>query len=343
MTITKTSIPQTQSAIQICQNGGVEVIQRKEIPTPELREDEILIKVEWCGINFIDTYFRSGLYNVSLPFTLGNEAAGTIVRLGSRVDNFSLGDRVVGYMRGGGLQQYTRCSSHRASKIPDTVSTKDAAGLFVQGLTALTFMREAHRVEKGEYILVHAAAGGVGSLLCQILSDAGAHVIGTTSTEEKAREAMANGAEHIITYADKDMIEMASNIKGVTPGGEGVAAVFDGVGHDTWESNFDVVKRKGTIVVFGNASGPPPAFSALKLMAKNLKLCRPMLDQYVYTPEEWSHYTSELFQLIAKGVVRPKFHKKEGYSFDEAGVRAAHTDITSRKTSGKLIVKVSDA
>ncbi|KAG0150593.1 hypothetical protein CROQUDRAFT_668489 [Cronartium quercuum f. sp. fusiforme G11] len=334
------SIPEEQLAIQFSQTGGPEVIELKKIPVPRLADDEILIKVEWCGINFIDTYFRSGLYPVSLPFTLGNEPAGIVVQLGAKVTGFALGDQVTTYFRGGGLQQYTCCNYLKACKIPNSVSRKEAAALCLQGLTALTLVNEAHKVQKGEYILVHAAAGGLGTLLCQILSNIGAHVIGTTSTEEKACLAKANGAEHVVLYANRDVNEVISDIKKLTPRYEGVAAVFDGVGKDTWESNFEVAKRKGTIVVVGNASGPPPSFSALKLMAKNLKLCRPGLDQYIHTPEEWQYYTSELFKLIAKGIVRPSYYKNEGYRFSESGVREAHSDIASRKTTGKLIVKL---
>ncbi|MBW0504210.1 hypothetical protein O181_043925 [Austropuccinia psidii MF-1] len=347
MTMTSSSassIPSAQLAIQIHQTGGTENIKLNEIPVAAPGNDQILVKVEWSGINFIDTYFRSGLYPVNLPFTLGNEPAGEILALGPNLRDqsiFKIGDKVVTYFRGGGLQQYALFDINRTFKLPQGVSTQVAAGLFLQGLTAITFIDEAYKVKKGDYVLVHSAAGGIGLLLCQLLSNIGAVVIGTTSTKEKADLALLNGANHVVLCGNKSYGDLVEEIKKLTPNNDGTDVIFDGVGKDTWESHFEILKRKGTIVTFGNASGPPPNFSPFKLMTKNLKLCRPMLDNYIYTPAEFQKYCEQLFGCYQKNIIKLHSHKPEGYPFNALGVQEAHRDITSRQTTGKLVVKVA--
>jgi len=340
------SIPSTMRAIQIQKQGGIDELELHEnIPVPQIKEDEILVKTEWSGVNFIDTYMRGGIYKIETPAVLGNEPSGEVVKVGDKVDpkvfGFGVGDKVACYTSLTGYGEYSVAPANRVAKLPSEISTKSAASYFLQGLTALTAVREAHEVKKDEYILVHAAAGGLGLLLCQLASAIGAHVIGTTSTQEKADLAKQNGAEHVVLYKDVPYEEVIKPIKAFTPGGEGVHAVFDGVGKDTFEANFELLRRKGTLVTIGNASGTVPPFAPMKLAAKNLKLVRPTLHNYCHTREEFQPYAKELFDLIISKKLRLKLHKEEGYPFTTEGVRQAHRDISSRASTGKLIIKVA--
>ncbi|KAM0787119.1 hypothetical protein ACM66B_006373 [Microbotryomycetes sp. NB124-2] len=287
---------------------------------------------------------RGGIYKMPMPMILGQESAGTVVAVGPDVDEqtfgFKIGDRVVGYTSGGSFAEYCLNSANKTQKLPEDVSTKQAATALVQGLTALTFVKEAHEVKKGQYILVQAAAGGLGLLLCQLCKHFGAHVIGTTSTEEKARLAKEAGAEQVILYSgDVNVVEEVYKITGGEGIDRGVHAVFDGVGKDTFDMDFDLVRRKGTIVTLGNASGPVAPFAPLKLGPKNLKVCRPVLNQYVHTREEYQTYSQELFEILRSGVLKLSVHKE--YEFSTEGIKQAQADITSRKTSGKLLVKIA--
>ncbi|KAH0569271.1 hypothetical protein GP486_000027 [Trichoglossum hirsutum] len=237
--------------ILVEKTGGTEVLQfRTDLPVPEPKEGEILVKNDYIGVNFIDT----GLYPSLKPEILGREAAGNIIALGPNVpSSFSPGDRVA-WLGTGAYAEYSSISAAKAVHIPSTVSSSDAAAALLQGLTALTLVREAYAVKAGEFVLVHAAAGGVGLWLCQILKSIGARTIGTVSTTAKAELAKVNGAEFVVEYSREDVVQ---RVKEITRG-EGVAAVFDGVGKDTFEADLEVVARKGTVVSFGNASGPVP-------------------------------------------------------------------------------------
>jgi len=243
------------------------------------------------------------------------------------------------YTEGTSFGQYARGLALRTIKIPKDITTKEAATVIVQGLTALTFVTEAHEVKKGEYVLVHAAAGGLGLLLCQICSHYGAHVIGTVSTEEKAELAKKNGAEHVVLYKDVPFEEVAEKVKQLTPGGDGVHVVFDGVGASTFESNFIALRRKGSLVSVGNASGIVPPFPPLKLCSKNIKLSRPILNNYLATKEEFQGYSTKLFDLLRNKSIRLAVYKE--YPFTSQGFKNAHTDIQSRKTTGKLLIAIS--
>lgn len=260
-----TSIPSTMRAAQIeCMpsasnlrsllsvhtaQGDVDVIQVKEVPVPKPGKGQVLYKLEYAGANFIDTYQRSGLYKLPMPYILGNESAGKVVALGEGVSEqshgFKEGDTVLGYTAGGSFAEYVLASALRVVKVPQGVTSRQAATACVQGLTALTFVKEAHEVKKGEYILVQAAAGGLGLLLCQLCKHYGATVIGTTSTEEKAALAKKAGADHVILYG-KPGVDVAEEIFKIT-GGEGidrgVHAAFDGVGKDTFQTDLKAVRR----------------------------------------------------------------------------------------------------
>jgi len=337
------SISKTMKAIVIEKTGGPEVIQLKtDLPVPAVADEDVLIKIEWAGVNLSDTYVRSGLYQAPLPKILGHECAGKVVAVGASVDSqtygYTVGDTVAAYATGC-IAEYASVKGRKTCKLPDGISAKDGSTILLQGLTALTFMTEAHPVKKGEWILVHAAAGGLGLLLCQLASHLGAHVIGTTSSLEKAAVAKALGAEHVVLYGPGHPPVPEQVLK--LTGGEGVHAVFDGVGKDTWEGNFESVRRKGSIVSVGNASGVAPPFPPLKLSAKNLKLTRPRLDNYVATPEEWRLYTDELFKLYKAGAFKITRYLEDGYLFTEDAVQQAHIDISGRKTTGKLVVHIA--
>ncbi|POY72962.1 hypothetical protein BMF94_3948 [Rhodotorula taiwanensis] len=337
-------IPTQMRAAQIQEQGDIGVIQVRQVDVPKPGPGQVLVRVEYAGNNFIDTYQRGGVYKVPLPYILGNESAGEVVAVGEGVDEatygYKVGDKVAAYTAGGSFAEYALTSAGKTVKLVDGISTRDAATSLVQGLTALTFVKEAHEVKKGQYILVQAAAGGLGLLLVQLAKRFGATVIGTTSTEEKAEIARKAGADHVILYGPgRDVVSEVYKITGGEGIERGVHGVFDGVGKDTFDSDFEIVRRKGTIVTCGNASGPVPPFAPLKLGPKNLKVCRPVLNQYVHTQEEFQSYAKELFELVRNGDLKLAVHKE--YDLSTEGIRQAQEDITSRKTSGKLIIKVA--
>ncbi|KAG9313931.1 hypothetical protein JVU11DRAFT_4705 [Chiua virens] len=329
------TFPSTIHAFTIAKNGGPEVLEKTEIPFPKVEPGHILVKTEYFGINFIDTYFREGLYPAPhFPYVLGKEAAGAIV--GLPTDPAVLNDpeyQKRGYQHGARAAlsssnahaEYVSVPWKSVSPVPDSVSTRTAVAVLLQGLTAITFMEEAYNVQQGDIILIHTVAGGLGLLLSQFAKSRGATVIGTTSTEEKAALAKRNWNGPL-----QKVLEVTN--------GEGVHAVFDGVGKDTFESDFDMLRRKGTLVAVGNASGAIPPFAPLKLSKKNLKLLRPTLDNYVYTPSEATNYTHKLWSLVENGTLRPTVHKE--YPFTAQGLREAHIDLTGGKTVGKLVIKV---
>lgn len=325
-------LPETMKALRIHKTGGPEVIQLDQVPVPKPASNEVLIKTDWAGVNFIDTYFRSGLYKVELPFTLGSENAGSVVAVGQDINDVKVGDRVGAYVSST-YAEYVTASRARLARLPDSVDTRASATLLLQALTAWGLLRESYPVQQGEWVLVHAAAGGVGLLLCQMAKHLGARVIGTVSTEEKAELARQNGAEETIIYTKEDFAERVNEITG----GKGVAGIYDGVGKTTWEDNFKCIARKGTIASFGNASGAVPEFALLKLAAKNVKVTRPTLVNTVGTQEEMDKYSAEVFDLVAKGVVKTHVHGE--YSFGVEGIRQAHADLTGRNSTGKLLIK----
>jgi len=338
------SLPKTMKAILIEKTGGPEVLELGEVAAPSPSADKVIIKVEWAGVNYIDTYKRGGVYTLPLPLILGEESSGTIVALPTSesvlkseqytLRDFQVGDRVACTVSGS-FAQYVAAPWDKCWKLPPHVDTKIGALSVLQGMTALTMIRETYPVKKGDYVLIHAAAGGVGLLLCQVCSHLGAHVIGTVSTPAKAELAKQNGAEHAIISKEQNVVE---EVKRLTDG-QGCHVILDGIGKDTWESDFEMIRRKGTIITYGNSSGVVPPFPPLKLAPKNVKVARPTLTNYIVTPEESAEYFGWLFELIDQGVLR--FHVHEEYPFTAEGLRKAQTDITSRGTTGKLVVKVA--
>ncbi|KAK5168489.1 hypothetical protein LTR04_006657 [Oleoguttula sp. CCFEE 6159] len=327
------SIPKTMKGVIIEKTGGTDVLQYKtDLPVPQPKEGEILVKNDYIGINYIDTYFRTGLYPTGgFPYTLGREAEGTVVSTGSgNTFNLSTGDRVV-WLATGAYAEYTAAPATHAIKIPDAVPETHAAAALLQGLTALTLIREAHHVQKGDWVLVHAAAGGVGLWLCQLLRAVGAKTIGTASTAEKIELAKKNGADHMIDYSKDDVV---SKVKELTDG-KGVVAVFDGVGKTTFDASMECLARKGSMVSFGNASGAVPPVTIARLSAKNARLLRPTLFNYIATRDEFETYANELFAFMTKDKMDVRIH--EIYPLQE--VARAHQDLEGRKSTGKLLLK----
>ncbi|OLN95787.1 putative quinone oxidoreductase [Colletotrichum chlorophyti] len=327
------SAPQTMNGIQIPRTGGVEVLDHHtDLPVPTPSEGQVLVRNEYAGINYIDTYFRTGLYPAPLPIILGREGAGTVVSAHPSVADFKAGDRVVYMGSFGSYATYSAVPASSLLRLPEALSTETAAAALLQGLTAWTFVREAGEVREGDWVLVHAAAGGVGLLLVQMLRAVGAKVIGTTSSDEKCALAKKNGAEWVVNSRSQNLVE---EVKKIT-GGHGADVIFDGVGKATFDGDLEIAARKGRLVVFGNASGAVPPFDILKLGSKNLKVMRPVVNNYVATREELDKYSTELFDMITSGKIDIAIHKV--YPLQD--VKTAHTDLESRKTTGKLLLKV---
>lgn len=323
----------TQKAIRIHKAGDFDVVQfDTDVPVPEISETQVLVKNSYAGINFIENYFRIGLYPAKYPLILGREGAGEVVKVGSKVTNFAIGDKV-GYLSVDSYAEFTAVESNgMITKLSKSISEETAAASLVQGLTALTFLREAHKVERGDYVLIYAAAGGAGSIFVQLAHRIGAHVIGVVSTEKKAEIAKNFGAEFVINRKTEDI---AKRVHEITKGA-GVIAVFDSIGAATFDTSLECIARKGTFVSFGNASGPVPPVKLLTLTPKNIKICRPTVLHYVQTPEEWNSYTNELFGLISEGHIKIEISKV----YPLSDVRKALEDLSSAETTGKLLVKI---
>jgi len=301
--------------------------------------------VQYMGVNFADIYFRKGTYRTAeFPAIIGSEASGTIVSLPTddavlndpefKKRGFAVGG-LVAAVKLGLYATYVSIPWKDAVAVPPPVSPLIAAAAIAQGLTAISFVEEAYNIQKGDIILVHTVAGGMGLLFAQLAKYRGATVIGTTSTKEKAELAKANGTDHVILYPVEDTVQRVLEITN----GEGVHAVFDGVGKDTFDNNFKVIRRKGTIVSVGAASGALPPVDSSKLLEKNVKLLRPTLFNYIFTPEEVHHYGIELFDLIAKGILNIKIHKE--YKFTAEDVQQSQKDLTGGHTTGKLVINAA--
>ncbi|GIJ99947.1 NADPH:quinone reductase [Aspergillus viridinutans] len=330
------SIPTTMKAVLVEKTGGPEVLDFKtDYPVPTPQGGQLLVKNNISGINYIDTYFRTGLYPAPKPEVLGREGAGTVVALGPGPNpyNFQVGDRVA-WLSTGGYAEYTAVPAAKTVKILDGISDEDVMASFLSGLTVLSLAKETYAVQKGDWVLLHAAAGGAGFLMTQILKAIGAHVIGTAGGPEKVELVKSLGADHVIDYRSEGGKDWVKRVKEIT-GGRGVDVVYDSVGKDTWEGSLEVVKRKGTIVWFGNASGPVPPLPLNKLSPKCVKVARPTLFGYIETREEFEFYVNELFNLLQSGQLKVRVHKV--YPLEQ--VQQAHIDLEGRKTTGKPLLK----
>jgi NADPH2:quinone reductase len=319
-------------AIRIHQFGGPEVLRFEEIDLPEPAAGEARIRHTAIGLNFIDTYFRSGLYPSALPAGLGSEAAGVVEAVGAGVDVVRPGDRVV--YTGRPADAFSEARNFPAGQlvpIPDKVSDEQAAAVFLKGLTAWYLLRRSYAVQKGDPILLYAAAGGVGSLASQWANSLGATVIGIVSTKEKAAKAQAQGCRHIIMADNPDV---ASAVRGLT-GGHGVAAVYDSVGRDTFFASLDSLRPHGVMVSFGNSSGPVAAFAPAELAKRHsLYVTRPVLFDFVDTREKLLAAANELFALLGNGVLKIQVNQR--YALKDAA--RAQTDLENRKTTGSTVL-----
>ena len=317
-------------AIQIHSTGGPDVLEAATLDTPTPKPGQVLVRHEAVGVNFIDTYLRSGLYPLALPAVLGGEAAGVVEALGEGVTRFALGDRVAYSAGAGGYAQYGAVPADRAVRLPDDISFEVAAASLLKGMTAEFLLRRCHAVTAGETILIQAAAGGVGTILVQWAKSLGATVIGTVGSQAKADLARSLGCDHVILYRHEDV---AARVREIT-GGVGVPVAYDSVGKDTFEGTLASLARRGLFVTFGNASGPVPPLAPLRLMAGSLYLTRPTLADYVRTAAEIDDSAGQLFRLIADGVVKIEI----GQRFALADAQAAHRALEGRETLGSTIL-----
>lgn len=318
-------------AIRIHAKGGPEALQFEDIDTPVPAAGELLIDVEATGVNFIEVYHRIGLYPVKYPMTLGSEAAGVVRAIGTGVTGFQVGDRVVSQSVRGSYAESAIVPAARAVVIPEGIPSKLAAAMWLQGLTAHYLTTTVFPVDKGHRVLVHAAAGGVGLLLCQMLKRRGAFVIGTASTEQKRALAHDAGADEMIDYTTQDF---AAETKRIT-GGAGVHVVYDSVGKTTFDGSLDCLMRRGMMALFGQSSGAVPPFDPLILNRKgSLFLTRPKLDDYLATREELETRSKDLFDWVARGLV----HVHVGAEFPLSRAADAHRALEGRKTTGKVVL-----
>ncbi|KAJ1648248.1 hypothetical protein J3B02_002024 [Coemansia erecta] len=319
-------------SIQIEQEGGPEVLKLVTLPRPSAGEGEIVVKNQFSGVNFIDTYFREGVYKAPLPHQLGAEGAGKVVEVGKAVNGFAVGDSVVYLGNQNTYAQYAVASAAKAFKIdPAAIPLETAAAALLQGLTAHTLVTRSYAVKSGDWVLVQAGAGGTGRLIIQMAKAFGANVIATVSNKEKAAVARKAGADHIILYTEESVSE---SVKGIVP--EGVHVVYDGVGKATFEGSMQSLRRLGTMVSFGNASGTVPPVKLLDLTPKNLTILRPQLYGYITTDEERQRHIGALVELLSQKKL--DIHIYKTYALSD--VAQAHIDLQSRKTAGKLLIKI---
>ncbi|TDD01930.1 quinone oxidoreductase [Saccharopolyspora terrae] len=318
-------------AIRVATNGGPEVLELGEVEVPEPGPGQLLVDVAAAGVNFIDTYQRSGLYSMQLPFTPGSEGAGEIVAVGQDVDGFAVGERVAWAMAPGSYAEKTLVPASSAVKVPEGVAADVAAAAMLQGMTAHYLINSTHEVKTGETVLVHAAAGGMGLLLTQLIKSRGANVIGTVSTDEKERLAREAGADEIIRYTQADV---AAEVRDLTDG-RGVDVVYDGVGKSTFEASLASLRPRGTLVLFGASSGPVPPVDPQRLNSGgSLFLTRPSLGHHLLNREELDWRAGDVFNWIASGAINIRI----GGTYPLTDARKAHEDLEGRRTTGKLLI-----
>ncbi len=319
-------------AIRFHRTGGPEVLQWEEVGVGEPGPGEVRVRHAAVGLNFIDTYHRSGLYPVPLPSGIGLEGAGTVEALGPGVAHLQVGDRVA--YAGGPLGAYSEARlipADRLIRLPDSLSFETGAAMMLQGLTAAYLLRRTYRVQKGDTVLIHAAAGGVGLIACQWAKALGATVIGTVSTEAKAELARAHGCDHPILYTREDF---ARRVRDIT-GGEGVPVVYDGIGKDTFTGSLDSLRPLGTMVSFGNASGPVGLIDPLLLSQKgSLFFTRPTLMHYTVRRADLEALATELLGVVTSGQVKIEVHQR----FPLQQAAAAHIALEGRQTTGSTVL-----
>ncbi|KAI0717237.1 NAD-P-binding protein [Cerioporus squamosus] len=334
------SLPSTIRAVGVKEYGDLDAIQQLELPTPLPKPNQLLVKVEYGGVNWVDAAFRAGRAPPAFPVSpppkaLGSEAAGIIVALPTdeavlsneeyKVRGFRVGGKVA-ILGDGAFAEYMSVAWTNAFSLPDGVSTRDGAAAMMQGLTALTFVNEAYNVQAGEKVLVHTVAAGSVSR--------GATVIGTTSTPEKAEIAKAHGATHVILYKQEDVVKRVLELTD----GKGVDVIFDAVGKDTFESDLQMIRKRGTIVNYGSTTGPIPPFDLRRFMQKNIKFTYVTAMAYCEDPKEARKWFEELWRLVANGTLKMLIHE---YPFTAEGVKQTQQDMATGKSVGKLLVKIA--
>ena len=319
-------------AIRIHQTGDPEVLSWEEVDVPAPAAGEATVRQHAVGLNFIDTYHRTGLYPLPLPAGIGLEGAGVVEAVGAGVTEVRVGDRVA-YAGGpvGAYAEVRNIPAHRLLRLPDTIAFATAAAMMLQGLTAAYLLRRTYRVQAGDAVLIHAAAGGVGLIACQWAKALGATVIGTVGSPAKAELAKAHGCDHVINYSTENFTQRVREITA----GEGVPVVYDGVGKDTFMGSLDSLRPLGMMVSYGNASGPVPPLDLLLLSQKgSLFVTRPTIMSYTAKRADLEALGAELFDVVASGKVRIEVNQT--YPLKEAA--QAHRDLEARKTTGSTIL-----
>jgi NADPH2:quinone reductase len=318
-------------AIQIKQTGGPEVMELVELPAPQAKANEAVVKIAAAGVNFIDVYNREGRYKAALPLVLGQEGAGVVSAVGSEVSGVAVGDRVAYTITLGSYAEYAAVPADRLVKIPAGVSDRDAAAAILQGMTAEYLVYDTYPLKKGETALIHAAAGGVGLLLVQMAHNLGARVIATVSTEEKAALARAAGADEVILYTQTDFDVETKRITG----GKGVDVVYDSVGKTTFDKGLNVLRPRGMMALFGGSSGAVAPLDPLVLTQKgSLFLTRPSLGNYIATPAELQARAGAVFGMIRDKKLKLRIE----HEYPLADAQRAHRELEARKTTGKLLL-----
>ena len=319
-------------AVRIHSNGGPDVLQWEKVEVPEPNAGDVVVRQIAAGLNFIDVYFRTGLYKVpAFPSAIGNEGAGVVEAVGDGVTEVAVGDRVAYCMSLGSYTQRRLIPAKQLVKIPKDISEQQAAAVMLKGCTVQYLIRQAYPVQKGETVLFHAAAGGCGLIACQWLKHLGVRVIGTVGTAEKAELAKSHGCDHPIVYTEDNFVD---RVKELTDG-RGVPVVYDSVGKDTFNDSLECLQPRGLMVSFGNASGAVEPFAPALLAAKgSLFLTRPTLATYTATRADLEKTTADLFGVLSRGAVTVEVHPP--YPLENAA--QAHRDLEARKTTGSTIL-----
>ena len=318
-------------AVRVHTPGGPDVMRYEDAPQPTPKDGEALVKIDAAGLNYIDVYFRSGQYKAAAPFTLGMEAGGTVAAVGPNVTEVMVGDKVAYTGVPGAYAEYAVVPAARLVQLPAGLTTKHGAAMMLQGITAHYLACSTYPLESGDTCLVHAAAGGVGLLLCQIAKLRGARVIGTVSTDEKAKLAREAGADHVILYTKQDFVP---EVKRLT-NGKGLQVVYDAVGKDTFDKGFDCLAPRGMMVLYGQSSGPVGPFDLQTLNAKgSLFVTRPSLNHHIGAREELLQRTGELAGWIRDGKLKLRME----FEFALKDAAEAHRALESRKTTGKVLI-----
>ncbi|MFW5469235.1 quinone oxidoreductase family protein [Knoellia sp. CPCC 206435] len=326
------ALPESAAALVVTRHGDADVLEVRDSPLREPGHDQVLVRVSAAGVNFIDVYQREGIYPIPTPFVLGSEGAGEIVAVGPDVSSFVVGDRVAWGQGLGSAQAYAVVETKDLVHVPPGVDLETAAAAMLQGLTAHYLSTSTYAVQQGTVALVHAAAGGVGQLLTQMIKRRGGRVIATAGSAEKLETARERGADVLINYAEVE--DVAAAVREHTDG-RGVDVVYDGVGKDTFEASLASLRPRGLMVLFGGASGQVPLFDLQRLnVLGSLYITRPSVGAHVATPEELRGRATELFELIETGAVQVSIGGR--HPLTEA--RAAYADLEGRRTQGKLLL-----